>query len=167
MSAYAREPRRRHGRGDVLWALHHADEHVLSPQEVRLRLLWQRRCGPTRLLCNPTVLDDEGRYVGMPDLLEEATGTVGEFVGAVHRTRAQHRKDVARADRFRRVGLEPAEFVGRDLHAEGLVEARIRGARERAGRHPRRWVVAPREEMSLDDRLDLRDLLRARYDRDE
>ena len=77
--------------------------------------LWKRLCGPTTLLCNPTVVDDAGRFVGMPDLLEERTGLAGEFVGAVHRSRTQHRKDVARADRFRRVGLEPIEFVGADL----------------------------------------------------
>jgi hypothetical protein len=147
----------------VIWALGSADEHALSPQEVKLRLLWKRLCGPTTLLCNPTVVDDAGRFVGMPDLLEERTGLAGEFVGAVHRSRTQHRKDVARADRFRRVGLEPIEFVGADLDDEALVAARIQAARERAGRNPRGWVVARAEGSSLDDRLDARDQLQARY----
>jgi hypothetical protein len=162
MAAYAREPRRRSGREHVCVALEHADEHALSPQEVRLRLLWKRIFGTTRLLSNPTVLDTSGRFVGMPDLLEESSGVAGEFVGAVHRTRAQHRKDVARADRFRRVGLEPVEFVGADLDDDDLVAARIHAARERAGRNPRRWTVAPADGPSLDDRLDLRDRLRSR-----
>jgi len=163
MGTYAREPRRRAGRGDVLWALEHCDERALSPQEVRLRLVWGKVCGPSRLLCNPTVLDSEGRFVGMPDLLEVATGVAGEFVGAVHRTRDQHRKDVARADRFRRAGLEPVEFVGADVGDEALVAARIQAARERAGRNARGWVVAQEQGLSLDDRLDARDQLEARY----
>ncbi len=145
-------------------ALSGADEHVRSPQEVRLRLLWQRLCGPTSLTCNPTVLDASGRFVGMPDLLEERTGVAGEFLGAVHRSRAQHRKDVARADRFRRTGIEPVEFVGADLDDEELVMVRIRSARERARRHPRDWVVAPDQGPSLDDRLALKDHLRARHE---
>lgn len=165
MRAYLREPRRRTGRHDVLMALSTADEHVRSPQEVRLRLLWQRLCGPTSLRCNPTVLDASGRFVGMPDLLEERTGVAGEFLGAVHRSRAQHRKDVARADRFRRTGIEPVEFVGADLDDEELVMGRIRSARERARRHPRDWVVAPDQGPSLDDRLTLMDHLRARHGR--
>jgi hypothetical protein len=166
MAAYALEPRRRAGRGAVLSALCSADEHALSPQEVRLRLIWRRLWASTTLVCNPTVLDDAGQFVGMPDLLDLATGVAGEFVGAVHRTRYQHRKDVARADRFRRVGLEPVEFVGADLDDETLVAARIQAARERASRNPRRWVVAGARGPSLDDRLDQRDQLHARYDGD-
>jgi hypothetical protein len=164
MASYAGEPRHCCGRGDVLWALRHADEHARSPQEVRLRLLWRRVCGPTSLRCNPTVLDEGGGFVGMPDLLEERTGVAGEFVGAVHRRRAQHRKDVARADRFRRTGLEPVEFVGADLDDDRLVADRIEAARDRARRHPRRWVVAPEHGPTLDDRLDLKESLRARYE---
>ncbi len=71
MAAYAREPRRRVGsRSRPLGARARPPKRALSPQEVRLRLLWERLCGPTTLMCNPTVLDGAGRFVGMPDLLE-------------------------------------------------------------------------------------------------
>ncbi len=164
MRAYARMPRHMTGRFEVVHSLASADEHALSPQEVRLRLIWRRIFGPAAvLLCNPTVVDLEGAFVGMPDLLEPATGVTGEYVGAVHRTGAQHRRDVARADRFRRVGLEPVEFVGADLDDEDLVTQRIQAARARAARNERAWRVTPYVGPSLDERLDREDLLRARY----
>ena len=168
MRDYARRPRHLPGRLEVIAALEYSNEQALSPQEVRLRLLWQRVCGPTRLLSNPTIRDAEGTFVGMPDLLEPRTGVTGEFVGAVHRTAAQHRRDVARADRFRRVGLEPVEFVGADLEDEGLVARRVREARSRAARHRPTWHLAAEKRPSLDERLDLRDDLRRRHgERDE
>ena len=136
MAAYAKVPRRRPGRTDVLLALWRADERARSPQEVRFRLIWRRVAGWSPPLCNPTVVDLSGRFVGMPDLLDEASGVAGEYVGAVHRDRARHRSDVARADRFRRVGIEPFDVVGADLADEGLVASRMRAARDRARRRP-------------------------------
>ena len=84
MAGYARVPSRRRGRFDVIWALSWADENALSPQEVWLRMTWRRvACWPAPL-CNPTILDLEGRFVGVPDLLDVATGVAGEFCGAEH-----------------------------------------------------------------------------------
>jgi hypothetical protein len=166
MAAYTRSAVHRPGRADVLWALRWADEHALSPQEVRLRMVWRQVAGWPAPLCNPTLVDLDGRFIGMPDLLDVESGVVGEFSGALHRQRARHRRDVARDGRFRAAGLEPFEVVGADLDDRELVVHRMGEARQRAGRHPRRWVVVPGGP-SLDDRLDLRDHLRAMAEGDQ
>ena len=160
VNAYTRAAARLPGRFDVLWALTWADEHALSPQEVRLRLIWRRAAGWPAPLCNPTLVDLGGRLIGMPDLLDVTSGVVGEFSGAVHRTAERHRRDVARESRFRDAGLEPFEVVGADLEDRDLVIQGMRAARRRARDQPRLWVVVPGGP-SLDDRLDLRDHLRA------
>ena len=167
MAAFTRAVVRRPGRSDVLWALTWADEHALSPQEVRLRMIWRQTAGWPAPLCNPTLVDLDGRFIGVPDLLDVASGVVGEFSGAAHRDRARHRRDVARDGRFREAGLEPFEVVGADLADRDLVVRRMREARRRAGRHPRHWVVVPDPGPSLDDRLDLRDHLRAMAEGDQ
>ncbi len=167
MEAYTRGAAHLPGRFDVLWALTLADEHAKSPQEVRLRLIWRRAAGWPAPLCNPTIVDLGGRLIGVPDLLDEASGVVGEFSGAHHRRRERHRRDVARENRFRDAGLEPFEVVGADLDDRDLVVHRMRAARQRAGRHPRLWVVVPDDRPSLDDRLDLRDHLRTMAERDQ
>ena len=46
--------------------------------------------------------------------------------------------------------------MGQDLDDEELVVDRLRATRERAGRLPRRWRLAP-PGLSLDERLDERD----------
>lgn len=159
--AYARARRHLPGRVLVICALCWADEHSRSPMETRLRLIWTRRAGWRRPLCNRTVLDLDGNFLGVPDLLDEARGVAGEFNGAEHRTRRRHQHDVSREDKFRRAGLEMFTVVGADVDDEDLVVDRMRAARARAGLLPRRWVVAPDDELCLDDRLDLRDLVRA------
>ena len=156
MSAYARDQRRKPGRFAVTEALWWADEHAWSPQEVRLRMIW-RRVIRAKPLCNRPVLDLDGGLIGIPDLLDEESGMAGEFNGAVHRTRTRYQRDVHREDKFRRAGLEPFTVVGDDLDNEALVIDRMQAARERAGRNPRRWVVAAEARPTLDERLDLRD----------
>jgi hypothetical protein len=148
----------------VLEALRWADENSWSPWETRLRLLWQIDAGRPRPLCNRRLLDADGRVLGVPDLLDPASGVYGEFDGADHRTRARHRRDVRRADLFRRAGLEAVTAVGADVAERRLLVDRIHAAYDRAGDRARQWSVGPpvhwrtgRPAPSLDDRLDARD----------
>jgi hypothetical protein len=144
----------------VFEALGWADEHALSPQEVRLRMIWRRSFSWRPPLTNRTVLSLEGRRLGTPDLVDETYRMGAEYDGAEHRKRARHRRDVRRLDAFQRAGLEIATFVGEDLDDEALVVDRLRATRERALQRERRWRLAP-PGPSLDERLDLRDHLRA------
>lgn len=78
----------------------------------------------------------------------------------MHRPRARHRKDVARQERFRSVGLETFTVVAGDDVATQV--GRMRAARDRALWLPperRRWSVVPRDEreLTLDEWLDQRD----------
>ncbi|MEV5001134.1 hypothetical protein [Nocardioides sp. LML1-1-1.1] len=139
-------------------ALDLADEHSASPQETRLRLVWQLDAGWARPLVNRDVLAEDGRFLGRPDLLDADRGIVGEYAGAVHRDRARHRHDVRREDLFRRAGLEYVEVVGDDLRHPALVVERMEAAAARAGRLPRRWRLGP-APVPLDDRLDHRDAM--------
>lgn len=139
-------------------ALDLADEHSASPQESRLRLVWQLDAGWARPLVNRDVLALDGRFLGRPDLLDADRGIVGEYDGAAHRDRARHRRDVRREDLFRRAGLEYVEVVGDDLRHPALVVERMEAAAARAGRLPRRWQLGP-APVPLDDRLDHRDAM--------
>jgi hypothetical protein len=149
-----------HGRTLVIEALRWADEGALSPQEVRLRLIWRRKFSWSPPLTNHTVLALDGRRLGTPDLVDERLGMGAEFDGADHRHRRRHRVDVRRLDDFQRAGLEIATFVGEDIHDEDLVVDRLRATAARAGRLPQNWRLAA-PGPSLDERLDHRDALRA------
>ena len=161
---------RRPGADRVRRALALASEHSRSPQETRFRLVWVLDAGLPPPLVNRAVLDRAGRLVGVADLLDVEAGVTGEYDGAVHRGRARHRRDVARNDRFRGVELETFTVVAGDDVATQV--ARMHAARSRARWLPaaeRAWVVAPLDprEMTLDERLDERDLMaeiRARRD---
>jgi hypothetical protein len=159
-AAYVRVPTGARDRASTIEPLRWASEDALSPPEVRLRLVWRRRFDWAPPLANRTVLLLDGRRLGTPDLVSERLGMGAEFDGAEHRGRTRHRRDVGRLDDFQRAGLEIATFVGEDLEDEDLVEGRLRAAHERAQRAERRWKLAPRGP-SLDERLDLRDHLRA------
>jgi hypothetical protein len=149
-----------HDRHLVLVALSWANEHAESPQEVLLRLIWRRLFNLREPLVNRTVVDDSGRRLGRPDLVDEQLGMGAEFDGAEHRTRGRHQRDVRRLDDFQNAGLEIATFVGAYLRDERLVVDRLRAARARAGRLPRHWRLAPAGP-SLDERLDRRDVMMA------
>ncbi len=144
-----------HGRMLVIEALEWAAEAVESPQETRLRLIWRRHFHWPTPMVNRTVVDDAGRVLGKPDLIDPILEMGAEFDGAVHRTRSRHRRDVRRLDDFLNAGLEIASFVGADLDDEDLVVRRLRAAQARAGRLPRRWRLLP-PGPSLDEHLDER-----------
>ncbi|WP_346384541.1 hypothetical protein [Nocardioides sp.] len=144
MRTYARS---RAGSGNrlVLAALELADAGSRSPGESRFRLIWELDAGWPRPLTNRSVFDLEGRFLGIPDLLDPDLGIVGEYDGADHRGIARHRRDVRREDLFRRAGLEYVEVVGSDLHDPSLIVDRMEAAKARAGRMPRLWVVGQRD----------------------
>jgi len=114
-----------------------------SPQEDRFRIIWEfdARWGRPRINC--PVLDQHGRLVAVPDLLDPVRGVVGEYAGADHRDIDQHEKDIAREAALRAVGLEYVEVVGRDLRDPRKVVDRMREAASRAGRHPQTWQLGP------------------------
>ncbi|WP_310962242.1 endonuclease domain-containing protein [Nocardioides terrisoli] len=137
-----------------------ADEHSLSPQATRLRLIWMLDARLPRPLTNVGILDQHGRLQGIADLLDVEAGLAVEFDGEDHRSRDRHARDVRKEAALRRLGLEVARITGTDLRRTDVVIARLHEARERAAfRSPaeRRWV--PRPPRSLEEELARRDRL--------
>lgn len=160
------------GRPLVEEALDLADEGSMSPNETRMRLIWVLDAGLPRPLTNQPVFDLRGNLIGVADLLDPVAGVVGEYDGAAHRAAGRHQHDVSREDRFRRAGLEYVKVVGPDLRDVGLVVDRMLATRRRAGftrPQDRRWTLTPPpgwhdnplDGLTLDQRLDHRDWLRA------
>lgn len=158
---YARRRLRGAPRAHLLAALDLADEHSRSPQETRMRLVWMLDARLPRPLCNPIVYSLDGDVLGCPDLLDPGSGTAGEYDGAAHRSRARHRRDVERGDRFSGHGIETFTIVAGDSVATQV--SRMRAAHERARQHldrPRRWTSVPPPgawipaSIDLDDELD-------------
>jgi hypothetical protein len=151
----------------VAWALRLASERSLSPAETKMRLVWVLDARLPPPLVNQPVWDDGGRLLGVADLFDLATGLVGEYDGATHRTAGQHHKDVLREDRFRRAGLEYLTATGLDLRGPESLAERIRSTWKRAREQdrPRRWTTEPPEGWwftdTAEDRLARRDRLRA------
>lgn len=144
-------------------ALDFASERSRSPNETRMRLIWQVDAGFPRPLVNQPVFTLDGKLLGIPDILDPVAGVVGEFDGADHRGATRHSKDVGREDGFRRRGLEFFRVTGLDLPNRPLVVGRMESSRSRGRWVPegqRQWtIVAPpgwdREE-SLDELFERR-----------
>jgi hypothetical protein len=131
-------------------------ESAWSPPEVSFRRVWTEVAGWPAPLCNRTIHDLDGRFVGIPDLFDPERGVAGEYAGGGHRDRDQHESDLARTLAFRRVGIETVEVTGPHLRDEILVARWLEEASQRAALHERRWQLAP-PGPSLDERLDRRD----------
>lgn len=104
--------------------------------------VWEGDLGLPRPLMNREVLDLSGRVVAVVDLLEEESGTYGEYNGAAHRSRERQRRDEARAHALRGLGLEGFVLVAGD--SERVWRERMLGARGRAlwsTPDQRRWRV--------------------------
>ena len=104
------------------------DDHW-SPPEVRMHLAWELVAGFPRALANRPVFDRDGTLIGVPDLFDPISGTVGEHDGEHHRATEQRRVDVAREERFRDQGLEYFSVVGgerRDAVVARMVRTRAR-----------------------------------------
>jgi hypothetical protein len=150
-------------------ALALAVEGAESPQETLMRLVWVLDAELPTPLCNVNVYDREGGFLGRPDLFDPVAGLVGEYDGAHHRLASVKAHDVPREEGFRRHGLEYFTVVEGDLRNRPLLAARMSAARARA-LGPRRaaardWTLVPPDglpPLTLDRRLELRDLLASR-----
>jgi hypothetical protein len=123
-----------------------ADENTWSPQEVTMRLIWQRDAGLPRPLMNTPVFDLSGRHIGTPDLLDVEAGVVGEYNGELHLEGTRRAIDVRREEAFRNVGLECFTMLAGDSANRPLMAARMIAARDRAGWIPegrRAWTIVP------------------------
>lgn len=120
-----------------------ADENAWSPREVTLRRTWES-AGFARPLTNRPVFDLEGRHIGTPDLIDPATGVVGEYDGPLHLGADRRAADLAREHDFRSHGLEPVTMVSADVRQTGPFLARLRAAYREAARRPvadRCWTL--------------------------
>lgn len=141
-----------HRREGLLWrALAAADEKVRSPPESRLRQRYVA-AGHPRPLCNREVRDADGAFVGIPDLLDVEVGLAIEYDGAIHRSRARHRSDVHRRERFERAGMVMFVVVAGDLEDRERLTQRLAEARARAARTSNAgWRLVVDRGPSLDE----------------
>jgi hypothetical protein len=84
---------------------------------------------------NREVIDLSGRVIAVVDLVEDASGTYGEYNGAAHRSRDRQRRDETRAAALRDLGLEGFVIVAGD--SERVWRQRMQSARSRAS-----WLPA-------------------------
>ena len=123
------------------WQL--GDENAWSPAEVSMRGIWVG-AGYREPLSNRPVFDLNGRHLGTPDLIDPATGVVGEYQGEAFHGGARRAADLARMHNFRSHGLEPVEMVGADLRVPHDFLMRLRAAYAAAEARPvteRRWTL--------------------------
>jgi hypothetical protein len=127
---------------------------VLSPWESRLRLFWVLELELPTPLVNRPVFDLSGRFLGVPDLLDEASGLAMEYDGTAwrsdlkpsgHRDPDQHREDNVREELLERSGLIVLRADKVDLTRERrrlrqrLLAARADGLRRDRTRD--RWTI--------------------------
>jgi hypothetical protein len=132
-----------------------ARDDLRSPPEVRMHLTWELVAELTRALANRPVFDLDGNLIGVPDLFDPVSGTVGEYNGEHHKAIEQHRADVSREDRFRDHGLEYFTVVRGD--SRSTVAARMHSTRARAKFLPpesRAWTLDPPSWYSMPESLD-------------
>jgi len=115
-----------------------------SRPESRLRLVWILDAGLPVPQVNPELSDGRGRLLGLPDLLEEDTGLVGEYDGGQHRELGNHTADNVREEAFEREDLTVVRATSLDLGGIRLVR-RLRAGHADAARRPRgTWVSVER-----------------------
>jgi hypothetical protein len=132
-----------------------ARDDLRSPPEVRLHLIWELVAELNRVSANQPVFDLDGNLIGIPDLFDPVSGTVGEYNGEHHRAIEQHRSDVSREHCFRDHGLEYFTVVRGD--SRSTVAARMRRTRARAKFLPqesRSWTLDPRPWYVVPESLD-------------
>ncbi|HEX5993586.1 MAG TPA: hypothetical protein VFY84_00450 [Jiangellales bacterium] len=119
-------------------ALDLADGRAASSPESRLRYVWQVEAGLPKPAVNVTVLDSHEHFAGIPDLLDEASGLVGEYDGSQHRELVQHTNDNAREERLEALGLIVVRATSVDLKSRrAQLVARLRSGHQRA--RSQRW----------------------------
>lgn len=142
---YARQHRHLRGSRLVVQVVHLASARSRSAGETRMRLLWTLDAGLPEPWVNPVVRLGDGFLVGMPDLLDLASGVAGEYDGAGHRAADQHASDNAREEGLEDAGLLVVRFGGVDLGPRRTRSvARLSSARRRglSAPRPRRWTAS-------------------------
>ncbi|MGH3502401.1 MAG: hypothetical protein ACRDQA_16155, partial [Nocardioidaceae bacterium] len=118
-----------------------------SPPETRLRLMWVREAGLPVPLVNQPVFSLSGDLLGIPDLLEPASATVGEYDGDDHRDALNHTDDNGREELFEDHNLTVMRATRVDLRwRRPATISRMRGAHARGLRRDRRqdrWTLEP------------------------
>jgi hypothetical protein len=124
-------------------ALDLADGRAASCPESRLRYVWQVEAGLPKPAVNVAVLDSSGVFAGIPDLLDEASGLVGEYDGGQHRELVQHTNDNAREERLESLGLVVVRATSVDLKSRRTqLVTRLRSGYQRArGQDRRSWQI--------------------------
>jgi hypothetical protein len=125
-------------------ALALATEHAASCPESLMRVVWIADAALPAPLVNVGVRNPAGQLLGVPDLLDEASGLVGEYDGAHHRTLQNHTADNVREERLEEHNLTVVRATALDLYVRraGLVR-RLRRGYERARARDKsrdRWV---------------------------
>ncbi|GAB7189806.1 hypothetical protein NUM3379_05120 [Kineococcus sp. NUM-3379] len=147
VAGLARARRRWQGAAQVGRALELVRAGTLSSGESRLRLLWTLDAGLPEPRVNHRVIDRRGASLGVPDLLEPASGLVAEYDGAHHREAGRHGADNVREELLEAHGLVVVRVVAADLApaARERTVARLRAGHHRALALPRGarcWVDA-------------------------
>ena len=124
-------------------ALGLAREGSLSPPESQLRLLWMLDTAIPEPVVNRWVVDDEGRLVAVPDLLEPKSGLVVEYDGSAHAGARRRSRDAEKDDLYRELGLEPMRLTAPDMQRPLSVIDRLERGYRRAvtSDRPRRWSI--------------------------
>lgn len=121
-----------------------ADENVWSPRETLLRRMWLEHRPDATLLANAPVFDLQGRHVATPDLIDPATGAIGEYDGVLHLEGRRRARDLRREGDLRRHGLEPVVMVGADVRSPRHFLDRLDDAYRRLAQRPvsaRTWTL--------------------------
>ncbi|MEJ7796628.1 MAG: hypothetical protein WKF50_13815 [Nocardioides sp.] len=128
-------------------ALSLVDENSWSPQETRMRLVWELLGERPRPLCNVPIFDRWGRHVATPDLLDPEAGVVGEYDGSLHLAGQQRARDLRREGELRALGLEYVTMVAGDRtddHHSFLIRLATAYARAAySAETDRLWTIQP------------------------
>lgn len=114
------------------------DLRSASPWESRLRMFYRLQAGLPRPEVNVPVFDLDGRFLGIPDLLDVAAGLAVEFDGMDHRGRRQHRDDNVREEGFENVNLVVSRVDSLDFRYVVVLRERLQAAYRRGLARDRR-----------------------------
>ena len=126
-------------------AIELATDRSASPWETRTRMVVSLELPIAELAVNQPVFDTAGRLIGIPDLLDPATGLVVETDGSAHRLLGQRSRDHSRDDRFESCGLTVVRVTPQHHGDRGELVRRLQAGDERARRRDRRrrgWTLA-------------------------
>lgn len=145
---------RLHGLDQVREAATLMRHRVWSPRESRLRYCYQVQAGLPRPLLNVRIFDEDGMFLGQPDLFDPEAALATEFDGAYHRDREQHHRDNIREEGFESAGVTVVRADTLDLRHRSrpqLIRRMCDGHRRGHARdHSRdRWMLDP--EALLED----------------